>query len=245
MNIKNKDGLFVKYFARSYSHRLVNYFAKKNISPNGVTLIGAVFMSLSILSLIYFFYKGNFIFLLIASIFSYVQFVLDCVDGDLARQTNNSSKTGQFLDTFFDYFFDVVYSAILLFIIVTQLEYSLLWVSFIIFINFLQFFVFLCSSNITKEHSIKGERPVETNIADIIDYIKTNNIKNSLKLLFSFLTEADIRRAILILLPLLFIIKNYSVYFLLFIYLISIHFLLLLFVLFFSFKKIRRIDKFN
>ena len=76
--------------------KAVPLLTKLNIHPNVVTLIGFI--------PIYFIYS-NIIMKkrLLVYLFSFINYTLDCLDGELARKTGKTSKLGGFLDSFHDF----------------------------------------------------------------------------------------------------------------------------------------------
>ena len=71
---------------------ITNLFAKiKFITPNSVTIVSGI---LGILAAYYFFLNE----ILIGTLYIYFSFLLDCVDGNLARKTKRTSKIGAKLD---------------------------------------------------------------------------------------------------------------------------------------------------
>ena len=85
---------------------LVPYLIKLNVHPNMVTLIGFIpiyFIYINILA------KKK----LIVYLFAFINYTLDCLDGELARKSGKMSKLGGMLDSFHDLtsFFILLYLA--------------------------------------------------------------------------------------------------------------------------------------
>jgi len=78
-------------FAQRYS----GFISKIPLTPNQVTTLAWVFAVLSV----YFIYKG---FLVLASIFVFLMWLCDVVDGAIARVKNQASLFGNFYDWFTD-----------------------------------------------------------------------------------------------------------------------------------------------
>lgn len=90
--VKNIDGFFASYFTSKISVYFVWLFAKLKIKPDIVT-----FLSLIIdIAAAYYILKNR---LIVGAILIQLSFVFDCVDGQLARYTNQKSKFGSWLDT--------------------------------------------------------------------------------------------------------------------------------------------------
>ena len=74
---------------------LVPYLIKLNVHPNLITLLGFIpiyFIYINILE------KKT----LSVYLFAYINYMLDCLDGELARKSGKTSKLGGYLDTLHD-----------------------------------------------------------------------------------------------------------------------------------------------
>lgn len=94
---REKDFLFAWLFTRKISGPLAILLHNKKITPNQITLVSIL---LGVISF-GFLYKGNPLNDFIGMLFYQVSFLLDCVDGDLARLRNPKVKIS---GIFFDYF---------------------------------------------------------------------------------------------------------------------------------------------
>lgn len=74
---------------------LTAILAKTNITPNIVTTISTILGFVAA----YFFYKADYLSLIIGAIFITISYTLDCVDGELARYKNTGSKFGAWWDS--------------------------------------------------------------------------------------------------------------------------------------------------
>lgn len=86
------DILFFDWLAFPITNLLARI---KFITPNSITIISGI---LGICAA-YYFYLNE---ILIGTIYIYISFLLDCVDGNLARKTNQTSKIGAKLDKLTD-----------------------------------------------------------------------------------------------------------------------------------------------
>tara|TARA_B100001248_G_C27247445_1_gene392182 strand:+ start:197 stop:694 length:498 start_codon:yes stop_codon:yes gene_type:complete len=85
---------------------IVPYLIKLNVHPNLITLLGFIpiyFVYINIIS------KKRFF----AYFFGFINYTLDCLDGELARQSGKMSKLGGMLDSLHDLtsFFTLLYLA--------------------------------------------------------------------------------------------------------------------------------------
>ena len=91
-----KEGISLR-FHRSIANQIVKLVKNFSfITPNRVTWFGfflAVFSAL-VLAIV----GNNTLWLILASFLYWLSAILDCVDGQLARERNMSSKTGEWLD---------------------------------------------------------------------------------------------------------------------------------------------------
>ncbi|WP_329425853.1 CDP-alcohol phosphatidyltransferase family protein [Streptosporangium sp. NBC_01495] len=96
--VKSNDGFFATYAVSSWSRHLVKPVARLGLTPNAVTGIS---VGLAALAAIWF-SVGTRSGLIAGAVLLYLSFVLDCVDGQLARYTRAFSPLGAWLDATFD-----------------------------------------------------------------------------------------------------------------------------------------------
>lgn len=96
--VKSDDGFFTTHFVSSWSPHVVRVAARLGLTPNAVT--GAS-VGLALLAAIWF-SAGTRPAQLAGAALLYLSFVLDCVDGQLARYTGAFSPLGAWLDATFD-----------------------------------------------------------------------------------------------------------------------------------------------
>ena len=93
-----KSGLIANLTFRRLSHYIVRFLRNTQITPNQIT----AFRLILAFSAAPFLIIGKEAYLLLGGIISAASFTFDYVDGDLARQKQLESKTGQLLDVLFD-----------------------------------------------------------------------------------------------------------------------------------------------
>ncbi|MFF5211383.1 CDP-alcohol phosphatidyltransferase family protein [Streptosporangium sp. NPDC000396] len=96
--VKTNDGFFTTYFVSSWSTHVVKLAARLGLTPNAVTGISVGLAALAAL----WFSAGVRPALIVGAVLLYLSFVLDCVDGQLARYTRAFSPMGAWLDATFD-----------------------------------------------------------------------------------------------------------------------------------------------
>ncbi|MEU6738951.1 CDP-alcohol phosphatidyltransferase family protein [Streptosporangium sandarakinum] len=96
--VKADDGFFATYGVSSWSGHLVRPAAALGLTPNAVTWFSA---GLALLAAAWF-SAGTRPALVAGAVLVYLSFVLDCVDGQLARYTRTFSPVGAWLDATFD-----------------------------------------------------------------------------------------------------------------------------------------------
>lgn len=96
--VKAEDDLFATYCVSSYSPRLVRWAARAGLTPTAVTWL-SVALALVAAAL---YAAGGRSGALIAALVLYASFVLDCVDGQLARYRQSSGRFGGWLDALAD-----------------------------------------------------------------------------------------------------------------------------------------------
>nr|WP_239098702.1 DUF5941 domain-containing protein [Micromonospora qiuiae] len=98
LSVKEKDDFFTTYFVSTWSPYVTKAAARIGLSPTAVTMLSVVFA----VAAAAFFATGGRPALVAGAILLYLGFVLDCVDGQLARYTRNFSAWGGWLDTMAD-----------------------------------------------------------------------------------------------------------------------------------------------
>ncbi|GLW96053.1 hypothetical protein Misp02_01400 [Microtetraspora sp. NBRC 16547] len=96
--VKSDDGLFTTYCVSTWSPHLVRLAARLRMTPNAVT---GVSVGLAAIAAIWF-SAGERTGQVVGAVALYLSFVLDCVDGQLARYTRSFSPLGSWLDATFD-----------------------------------------------------------------------------------------------------------------------------------------------
>jgi hypothetical protein len=96
--VKGSDGFFTTFFVSTYSKYIARWAARLGLTPNQVTLISAAVGVLAAAG----YATGERPGMVAGSLLLYAAFVLDCVDGQLARYTRQFSKLGAWLDSIFD-----------------------------------------------------------------------------------------------------------------------------------------------
>jgi phosphatidylglycerophosphate synthase len=98
LSVKERDDFFTTYFVSSWSPLVTRWAARLGLTPTAVTA-GSTFLALVAAGA---FTVGSRPALIIGAVLLYLGFVLDCVDGQLARYTGNFSPFGGWLDTMAD-----------------------------------------------------------------------------------------------------------------------------------------------
>lgn len=96
--VKERDDFFTTYFVSTWSPWVTRLCARVGLTPTGVTAI-SVLMAVAAAVL---FGVGGRPALVLGAVLLYLGFVLDCVDGQLARYTRHFSPWGGWLDTMAD-----------------------------------------------------------------------------------------------------------------------------------------------
>jgi phosphatidylglycerophosphate synthase len=96
--VKSVDGFFTTFFVSPYSKYIARWAARRGITPNAVTITSAVIGVLAAAA----FATGERWGQIAGAVLLQVSFTTDCVDGQLARYTQNFSKFGAWLDSTFD-----------------------------------------------------------------------------------------------------------------------------------------------
>jgi CDP-alcohol phosphatidyltransferase-like enzyme/MobA-like NTP transferase protein len=96
--VKGTDGFFTTFFVSTWSRYVARWAARIGLSPNQVTVI-ALCVGIAAGTA---FATGERAGYIAGAVLLYLSFVLDCVDGQLARYTRRYSKFGAYLDSVFD-----------------------------------------------------------------------------------------------------------------------------------------------
>ena len=96
--VKPGDGFFTTFFVSSYSPHVVRAAARLGLTPNQVTVASMLVGALAAAA----FATGERPGLIAGAVLLQVAFLLDCVDGQLARYTQTFSPMGAWLDAVFD-----------------------------------------------------------------------------------------------------------------------------------------------
>ncbi|MEU5725160.1 DUF5941 domain-containing protein [Micromonospora sp. NPDC047738] len=98
LSVKERDDFFTTFFVSTWSPYVTKAAARLRLSPTAVTMISVVFaVAAAVL-----FGVGGRPALVAGAVLLYLGFVLDCVDGQLARYTRQFSAWGGWLDTMAD-----------------------------------------------------------------------------------------------------------------------------------------------
>ncbi|GAB2612925.1 hypothetical protein Aab01nite_68860 [Paractinoplanes abujensis] len=98
MAVKEKDDFFTTYFVSTWSPLVTKASARLGLTPSGVTAISVLFAVAAALA----FWQASRPAMIVGGILLYLGFVLDCVDGQLARYTRRFGAFGGWLDTMAD-----------------------------------------------------------------------------------------------------------------------------------------------
>ncbi|MGW5013781.1 DUF5941 domain-containing protein [Micromonospora chalcea] len=109
LSVKERDDFFTTFFVSTWSPYVTKVAARIGIGPTGVTMVSVAFaVAAAVL-----FGVGGRPALVAGAVLLYLGFVLDCVDGQLARYTRHFSAWGGWLDTMADRFKEyVVYAGL-------------------------------------------------------------------------------------------------------------------------------------
>ena len=95
--VKGSDGFFTTFFVSTYSKYIARWAAQRGLTPNQVTIISVCVGVLAAAA----FATGERPWMVAGAVLLYFAFVLDCVDGQLARYTRQSPARA-WLDSIFD-----------------------------------------------------------------------------------------------------------------------------------------------
>ncbi|KXK61757.1 CDP-alcohol phosphatidyltransferase [Micromonospora rosaria] len=98
LSVKEKDDFFTTYFVSTWSPYVTKACARLGLGPTTVTMISVAFAVAAALL----FATGDRPALVLGGLLLYLGFVLDCVDGQVARYTRHFSAWGGWLDTMAD-----------------------------------------------------------------------------------------------------------------------------------------------
>ncbi|MFC3730823.1 DUF5941 domain-containing protein [Amorphoplanes nipponensis] len=96
--VKEKDDFFTTYAVSTWSPLVTKLCARLGLTPSGVTAMSVLFAVAAALA----FWAGSRPALVAGAVLLYLGFVLDCVDGQLARYTRRFGAFGGWLDTMAD-----------------------------------------------------------------------------------------------------------------------------------------------
>jgi phosphatidylglycerophosphate synthase len=96
--VKEKDDFFTTYAVSTWSPIVTKWCARLGLSPSGVTALSVLFAGGAALA----FWQASRPAMITGAVLLYLGFVLDCVDGQLARYTRRFGAFGGWLDTMAD-----------------------------------------------------------------------------------------------------------------------------------------------
>jgi phosphatidylglycerophosphate synthase len=96
--VKEKDDFFTTYAVSSWSPLVTKWCARLGLTPTAVTGISVLFAMAAALA----FWQASRPAMIAGAVLLYLGFVLDCVDGQLARYTRRFGAFGGWLDTMAD-----------------------------------------------------------------------------------------------------------------------------------------------
>jgi phosphatidylglycerophosphate synthase len=96
--VKEKDDFFTTYAVSTWSPLVTRWCARLRLTPSGVTAISVLFAVAAALA----FWQASRPAMIAGAVLLYLGFVLDCVDGQLARYTRRFGAFGGWLDTMAD-----------------------------------------------------------------------------------------------------------------------------------------------
>jgi phosphatidylglycerophosphate synthase len=96
--VKEKDDFFTTYAVSTWSPLVTRWCARLGLTPTGVTAVSVLFAIGAALL----FWQASRVALVSGAVLLYLGFVLDCVDGQLARYTRTFDPFGGWLDTMAD-----------------------------------------------------------------------------------------------------------------------------------------------
>ena len=96
--VKEKDDFFTTYAVSTWSPLVTKWCARLGLTPSGVTALSVLFAVAAALA----FWQASRPAMIAGAVLLYLGFVLDCVDGQLARYTRRFGAFGGWLDTMAD-----------------------------------------------------------------------------------------------------------------------------------------------
>jgi phosphatidylglycerophosphate synthase len=96
--VKEKDDFFTTYAVSTWSPLVTRWCARLGLTPSGVTALSVLFAVAAALA----FWQASRPAMIAGAVLLYLGFVLDCVDGQLARYTRRFGAFGGWLDTMAD-----------------------------------------------------------------------------------------------------------------------------------------------
>ena len=96
--VKERDDFFTTYAVSSWSPLVTKWCARLGLTPAGVTGLSVLFAAGAALA----FWQASRPAMIVGAVLLYLGFVLDCVDGQLARYTRRFDPFGGWLDTMAD-----------------------------------------------------------------------------------------------------------------------------------------------
>ncbi|WP_344750611.1 DUF5941 domain-containing protein, partial [Micromonospora olivasterospora] len=99
LSVKEKDDFFTTFFVSTWSPYVTKAAARLGLGPTAVTMISVAF---AVAAAALFAVGGGRPALVAGAVLLYLGFVLDCVDGQVARYTRHFSAWGGWLDTMAD-----------------------------------------------------------------------------------------------------------------------------------------------
>jgi phosphatidylglycerophosphate synthase len=96
--VKEKDDFFTTYAVSSWSPLVTRWCARLGLTPSGVTAVSVLFC----VAAAALFWQASRPAMIAGAVLLYLGFMLDCVDGQLARYTRNFGAFGGWLDTMAD-----------------------------------------------------------------------------------------------------------------------------------------------
>ncbi|HEX8628664.1 MAG TPA: DUF5941 domain-containing protein [Catenuloplanes sp.] len=98
LSIKERDDFFSTYFVSTWSTSVTRWAARRGLTPSGVTMLSVALAAVAALG----FWQASRPAMVAGAVLLYLSFVLDCVDGQLARYTRHFEAFGGWLDNMAD-----------------------------------------------------------------------------------------------------------------------------------------------
>ncbi|MBO4209145.1 DUF5941 domain-containing protein [Micromonospora echinofusca] len=99
LSVKERDDFFTTFFVSTWSPYVTKFCARIGLGPTGVTAVSVLF---AFAAAWLFAYGDARVPWVVGAVLLYLGFMLDCVDGQLARYTRHFSAWGGWLDTMAD-----------------------------------------------------------------------------------------------------------------------------------------------